>query len=88
MYKIIFLFFFFFFFIQTEFSKNKYEKNLSNSENNEKAEKECRLVEEYIPIEKDNIQSIAGTGLEVGGVKLRPEGCAWNSERGWYKPDK
>ena len=59
-----------------------------NSENNEKAEKECRLVEEYIPIEKDNIQSIAGTGLEVGGVKLRPEGCAWNSERGWHKPDK
>ena len=54
----------------------------------ENADKECELIEEYIPIEKDNIQNIAGTGLEVSGVKLRPTGCAWNSERGWHKPTK
>ncbi|PPR37289.1 MAG: hypothetical protein CFH26_00829 [Alphaproteobacteria bacterium MarineAlpha6_Bin4] len=78
---------FIFFIIQIYYAESEVnKKKMVLPENNEKAEKECRLKEEYIPIEKDNIQNIAGTGLEVSGVKLRPEGCAWNPDRGWHKP--
>ena len=85
--KIIILFIFFFLFIQDTYSADTTnKKDMVTIKNNEKAEKDCELVEQYIPIEKDNIQNITGTGLEVSGVKLRPEGCAWNPEKGWFKP--
>ena len=76
------------FFLFLTFTVCAYEKskNNKNTKLNEKASKECQLIEEYIPVEKGNIQSIAGTDLEIGSVKLRPEGCMWNHEKGWYKP--
>ena len=62
------------------------EPNIENIK--EKASKDCQLIEEYIPTEKDNIQSITGTGLEVGGVNVRPKGCMWNPDKGWHKTKK
>ncbi len=54
--------------------------------NNETKNNECKLKEEYIPTVKDNIQGIVGDKIDIEGVKLRPEGCAWNSEKGWHRP--
>ena len=62
------------------------EPNIENIK--EKASKDCQLIEEYIPTEKDNIQSITGTGLEVGGVNVRPKGCMWTPDKGWHKTKK
>tara|TARA_Y100000590_G_scaffold464060_1_gene632490 strand:- start:58 stop:312 length:255 start_codon:yes stop_codon:yes gene_type:complete len=74
------------FFLINNVSTKEENKNDSDNKSNEKSSKDCQLAEEYILVEKDNIQNIAGTSLEIGGVKLRPEGCAWNSEKGWHKP--
>ena len=40
----------------------------------------------YCEQSKDNIQGIVGTNVEIGGVELRPNGCAWNPEKGWHRP--
>tara|TARA_B100001123_G_scaffold344780_1_gene391924 strand:- start:111 stop:371 length:261 start_codon:yes stop_codon:yes gene_type:complete len=81
------LIFFSIFFLQYVWTKDKTsQEDSAQLENNEKVEKGCELIEEYIPIEKDNIQNIAGTDREIGGVKLRPQGCAWNPEKGWHRP--
>ena len=80
--------FFFLLFLYETLAEDKNNNQILNKSDKENADKECELIEEYIPIEKDNIQNIAGTELEVSGVKLRPTGCAWNSERGWHKPAK
>ena len=60
--------------------------NILNTKDSNSSKKDCELVEEYIPVVKDNIQGIVGTNVEIGGVELRPNGCAWNPEKGWHRP--